>query len=213
MKVSPNQLRRIGRHAVKKLTDNLVSCSEPTKKLAVEWSAEEFSSIYIQHKPAIYHLSLRYLGNLQMAEDATQEVFLKALRKWKQFRGESSFRTWLHQIAIHHCLNLNSTWQERHVCFNTDNSVLERAATEIASPINALEAKELGRQIQQTLRRLSQEYQLLLWLVAETELSYSEIAAIVGQSPSAVRGKMHRARKRFALLFNEIGCERGGKPG
>ena len=44
---------------------------------------------------------------------------------------------------------------------------------------------------------------LLLLLVADKELSYDEISALVGQSPDAVRGKLHRARKAFAVLFNK----------
>jgi RNA polymerase sigma-70 factor (ECF subfamily) len=188
---------------MKTLTNNLVYSPREKRKLAIEWSAEEFSAIYIKHKPVIYHLSRRYLGDAQMAEDATQDVFLKAFRRWKQFRRESSLQTWLCQIAINHCLNLNSSWQERHVDFNTDDTVLERETIGTDSPPRVLEAKELGQRIQQTLDRLSEEYQLLLWLVAESRLSYEEIASVVGQSPAAVRGKMHRARKRFVRLFNQ----------
>jgi RNA polymerase sigma-70 factor (ECF subfamily) len=187
---------------MKTLTNNLVFRPPQARKLAIEWTAEEFSAIYIKHKPVIYHLSARYLGDPQMAEDATQEVFLKAFRRWKQFRGDSSLKTWLCQIAINHCLNLNSSWQERHICADDDGSVFERESCPRGTPTDILEAKELGQRIQQTLDLLSEEYQLLLWLVGEARLSYEEIAAVVGQSPTAVRGKMHRARKRFARLFN-----------
>jgi DNA-directed RNA polymerase specialized sigma24 family protein len=50
---------------------------------------------------------------------------------------------------------------------------------------------------------LSDEYRLLLLLVADEELSYEEIAALVGQSSDAVRGKLHRARKAFAARFEK----------
>ena len=53
------------------------------------------------------------------------------------------------------------------------------------------------------LDALSDEYRLLLLLVADEELSYDEIAALIGQSTDAVRGKLHRARKAFAAYFEK----------
>jgi RNA polymerase sigma-70 factor (ECF subfamily) len=66
-----------------------------------------------------------------------------------------------------------------------------------------LETKELGQRIQKTLDALPDEYRLLLLLVADEEMSYEEIATLVGQSPDAVRGKLHRARKTFAAHFEK----------
>ena len=69
--------------------------------------------------------------------------------------------------------------------------------------MRVLETKELGQRIQNALNALSDEYRLLLLLVADQELSYDEIAAVVGQSADAVRGKLHRARKSFAAHFEK----------
>jgi len=77
------------------------------------------------------------------------------------------------------------------------------SAAKTDSPLRVLETKELGQRIQQTLDRLSEEYRLLLLLVADEELSYEQIGVLVGQSTDAVRGKLHRARKTFAALFEQ----------
>ena len=61
--------------------------------------------------------------------------------------------------------------------------------------------RELGERIQTSLDGLSEEYRLLLLLVADQEMSYDEVAELTGQSTDAVRGKLHRARKAFAGLF------------
>ena len=71
------------------------------------------------------------------------------------------------------------------------------------SPLRVLEIKELGARIQKTLDGLPEEYSLLLLLVADKELSYDEVAALTGQSADAVRGKLHRARKAFSVLFQK----------
>jgi RNA polymerase sigma-70 factor (ECF subfamily) len=163
----------------------------------------DFAGLYQDHSRAIYYLALRFLGEEQKAEDATHDVFLKAFRRLDQFRGEASVRTWLYRIAINHCQNLCSSWHNRHVLAGSDDAVWETAPAETDSPLRVLETKELGQRIQKTLDALSDEYRLLLLLVADEELSYEEIAAVVGQSADAVRGKLHRARKAFAAHFQK----------
>jgi RNA polymerase sigma-70 factor (ECF subfamily) len=167
------------------------------------WSVPEFASLYDEHSRSVFYLTLRFLGDPQKAEDATHDVFLKAFRRLDQFRGEASIRTWLYRIAINHCQNLCQSWHNRNVQANSDNAIWEKSVAKTDSPLRALETKELGQRIQNTLDALSDEYRLLLLLVADEELSYEEIAALVGQSSDAVRGKLHRARKAFAAHFEK----------
>ena len=167
------------------------------------WETVEFASLYAEHSRSIFYLALRFLGDAQKAEDATHDVFLKAFRRLDQFRGEASSRTWLYRIAINHCQNLCQSWHNRNIHAGSDDTVFEDAVARTDSPLRVLETKELGQRIQKTLDVLSDEYRLLLLLVADEELSYEEIAALVGQSSDAVRGKLHRARKAFAARFEK----------
>lgn len=162
-----------------------------------------FAELYSEHSRALYYLALRMLGDPQKAEDATHDVFLKAFRKMDQFRGESSWRTWLYRIAINHCRNLQQSWHDRHVFTNADDAVWDTATAKTDSPLRVLELKELGGRIQKTLDALPGEYRLLLLLVADEQLSYEQVGALTEQSPDAVRGKLHRARKAFASLFEK----------
>src|SRR5204863_6662419 len=123
--------------------------------------------------------------------------------KMHQFRGDSTFRTWLYRITIHHCRNLQQAWHDRHIISNADDAVWETATARTDSPLRVLETKELGQRIQKALDALPDEYRLLLLLVADQELSYEEVGALTEQSPDAVRGKLHRARKAFAALFQK----------
>ena len=167
------------------------------------WAAPEFAAIYEEHSRAIYYLALRFLSDPQKAEDATHDVFLKAFRKMDQFRGEASWRTWLYRITINHCRNLQQAWHERYMLTTPDEAVWEHAPAATDSPLRVLETKELGQRIQKTLDGLSEEYRLLLLLVADEELSYEQVASLTNQTADAVRGKLHRARKAFALLFQK----------
>jgi RNA polymerase sigma factor (sigma-70 family) len=179
---------------------------EETKRVAAPqsgWGSPGFADLYSQHSRAIYYLALRLLSDPQKAEDATHDVFLKAFRKMDQFRGDSSLRTWLYRIAINHCRNLQQTWNERHMVTNADEFVFENAASRIDSPLRVLETKELGQRIQKALDGLPPEYRLLLLLVADEQMSYEQVGALTDQTADAVRGKLHRARKAFAGLFQQ----------
>lgn len=161
----------------------------------------EFAALYNEHSRPIFYLCLRLLSDPDKAEDATHDVFLKAYRKLHQFRGESSWRTWLYRIAINHCRNLQVTWHERHMMSNVDEAVWETTPSQTDSPLRVLETKELGERIQKALDGLPAEYRLLLLLVADEEMSYEQVGTLTEQTADAVRGKLHRARKAFAVLF------------
>jgi RNA polymerase sigma-70 factor (ECF subfamily) len=112
-------------------------------------------------------------------------------------------RTWIYRITINHCQNLLQSWHRRNMISNADEAIWNGAAAPTDSPLRVLETKELGERIQKTLDALPEEYRLLLLLVADQEMSYEEIGALTEQTADAVRGKLHRARKAFAALFQK----------
>ena len=175
--------------------------SEPTTLPVAPRPAQPFAGLYEEHSQAIYYLALRLLGDPTQAEDATHDVFLKAFRKLDQFKGNSGFRTWLYRITLNHCQNLRQSWHQRHIYSNADEAVWENTAANTESPLRVLETKELGVRIQRCLDALPPEYRLLLLLVADEKLSYEEVGNLTEQTADAVRGKLHRARKAFAVEF------------
>ncbi len=160
-----------------------------------------FRAIYDAHASAIYYLALRLTGQPALAEDVTHDVFLKAFRARDTFRGDASVRTWLYQITLNHCRNLRSAWYQRSMVNNADELIDAGSTPPSDGPIRVLETKELGERIRATLDQLPPDQRLVLLLAADEQLSYDEIAALTEQSPDAVRGKLHRARKAFAQRF------------
>src|SRR5271167_70643 len=127
-------------------------CAEARSTAAAESPLlpAELSALYTAHSRAIYYLALRFLGDAQKAEDATHDVFLKALRHLNQFRREASARTWLYRIAINHCKNMRAAWHDRHVLPSSDNECIERLPAGESS-LRILETKGLGGRIQKAL--------------------------------------------------------------
>lgn len=186
---------------VESFVEDALSEQTQTGQTLLPSAPRDFAELYSTHSRAVYYLALRYLGDPEKAEDATHDVFLKAYRKWDEFRGDSSHRTWLYRITVNHCLNLRQSWASRNLVSNADEAVWETAPARTDSPLRVLETKELGQRIQGALEELPKEYRLLLLLVADQELSYDEVAALTDQTADAVRGKLHRARKAFGAAF------------
>ena len=86
---------------------------------------------------------------------------------------------------------------------NADEAIWETTPAQADSPLRVLETKELGERIQKALDGLPAEYRLLLLLVADEQMSYEQVGALTEQTADAVRGKLHRARKAFAILFQQ----------
>lgn len=186
-----------------------VTMSEPLEMGAVpadESALAEFpelAGIYEEHSRAIYYLALRFLSDPAQAEDATHDVFVKAFKSFKNFKGKSTVRTWLYRIAINHCQNILRSWHHRNMQTNVDDVLWNTTASSGDSPFRVLDTQELGEQIQRSLDTLTEEYRLILLLIADERLSYQEVADLTDQSVDAVRGKLHRARKSFAVAFHQ----------
>lgn len=161
----------------------------------------ELAAIYDENARAIYYLALRFLGDPTQAEDATHDVFLKAYRGLRNFKGKAALRTWLYRIAINHCQNLLRSWHHRNVQTCVDDTLWNVTPGSEECPFRVLATQELGQRIQKSLDALPEEYRLILLLVADEKLSYEAVADLTNQSVDAVRGKLHRARKAFAGAF------------
>ncbi|MBA4149282.1 MAG: sigma-70 family RNA polymerase sigma factor [Verrucomicrobia bacterium] len=183
--------------AVADIVEPQASKTEP-----VNWQSPEFGAIYEEHSKPIFYLTLRMLGEPSAAEDATHDIFIKAFRGMKDFRGQANIRTWLYRIAINHCRNLQQSWHGRHIFSNADEAIWETTSHN-DHPLRVLETKELGQRIQTALDALPDEYRLLLLLVADEKMSYEEMGELTGQTGDAVRGKLHRARKAFQNHFQK----------
>lgn len=161
----------------------------------------EFEAAYSAHSQAVYYLALRLLNDPAQAQDAAQEVFVKAFRHWERFRGDSEVRTWLYRITVNHCSNLRRAWSARHIHTTEDGELFDRQPGQTGDPLTVLVTRELGDRIARSLESLSEEYRLLLLLVADEELSYEQVGELTQQTTDAVRGKLHRARRAFAAAF------------
>ncbi|CAM4444295.1 sigma-70 family RNA polymerase sigma factor [Paenibacillus endophyticus] len=164
---------------------------DPTQ--ALEQLMNEFGTIVIR-------TAFFYTGDAHLAEDISQEVFLRAYRKWHTFRGDSTVKTWLTTITVNICRDKMSVrmFTEQP----TEPGKLELGRT-ISVEDEALERLKKSEVLQHVLR-LPLPYQEVLYLYYYADLSTREISEAISTPEGTVRNKLHRARE---MLAREIGKE------
>jgi RNA polymerase sigma-70 factor (ECF subfamily) len=164
-----------------------------------------FEQLFRRYQTPIFNLVTRMVRG-EDAYDLTQDVFLKALRSLKSFRGDAKFSTWLFTIARHTCLN-----HIRHKAVITEDSIEAQqedhpgGGTELIdrdmNVSRLCETRELQRIVDDVLATLPPEARLLLILRDFEQLSYDEISHVTELSIVNVKSKIHRARLAFKKRF------------
>ena len=168
-------------------------------KDVLEGDQQRYALIVRKYQSRIFSLCVSMLSDASLAEDAAQEIFVKAYRSLSRFQGHSSFYTWLYRIASNHCLDLlrkksrNKT-QSWEALVEEKGEQIHELLTASGKEEASAESSEL---IQRVLSCLSPEYRLILVMREIEGLSYQEIAASLHCSLDAVKARLRRAREDF----------------
>ena len=167
---------------------------------AQQGDRDALTEVVSRHRAWIFNIALRMMGERGAAEDATQEIFIKVVRRIESFEGRSSFRTWLYRVAFNHLLNAKRGHFEQSVN-NFDDFAVALEATpnlamdDIPEPERRLLVEE-GRTACMTgmLLCLSREQRLAYLLGSLFELTDTQAAAILDIPRATFRKRLQRAR-------------------
>jgi RNA polymerase sigma-70 factor (ECF subfamily) len=132
-----------------------------------------FSEIVKRHQRALLRMSLRFVKDLDMAEDIVQESFIKAYEKLNAFEGRSSFKSWLFQITVNTAKN--KLRERKRITTDIDSVQLAVGAVAESSLVHSA----LSQEIQEEIDRLPTKQRTALILRVYEDLSFKEIADIM----------------------------------
>jgi len=185
-----------------------VTVTNPTDAELVEsclaGRREAFDLIVERHRRHVYQLCYRFVGNHEDASDLAQDVFVRAFRALKNFKGRASIGTWLYRIAVNVSLNRVTAKTPRPE--SLDVLLLasdERVASEAESPAEALLRGERARRVRKAIARLPKKQRTTLVLRVYHELPHEEIAGILGSSVGAVKANFFHALNNLRKLLRE----------
>jgi RNA polymerase sigma-70 factor (ECF subfamily) len=161
-----------------------------------------YEELISRFQQPVYTLALRLLNDESEACDVVQEVFLKVFRNIGNFRGQSTLKTWIYRITVNEAHNARR-WFFRHrrreVQLDTDleesRNWEEEIADEGRSPFDAVVDHEQHILIQAALQKINPVFREAVVLRDITDLSYEEIAEVLGVSLGTVKSRILRGRE------------------
>lgn len=166
---------------------------------------EAFNPLVLKYQGKIYNLIYLRVQDRETARDLCQDVFLKAFQGLPRFRRDSTFYSWLYQIAVNCSIDFLRKRNRRRVLMfealpiDTD-SELPMTQTR-PCPAEALESEELGRIIRQAIRCLSPGQRRVFRLRYQRELPIKEIALRLNRSEGTVKTHLYHAHRRLRSML------------
>lgn len=174
-----------------------------------------FNLLVERHKREAYFIALRLTGSHEDARDLAQDAFIRCYRSLEQFRGESSFRTWLYRIVVNLSLNyLKSPRVSRRAEWPESGPEELPGGDRDEDPMAALERRQRVGQLRQAIARLPVRQKQTLMLKVYGELKYDEIAEVMRCPVGTAKANFFHAVKRLRALLgdDEPGPAGGGTP-
>ena len=172
-----------------------------------------FRDLVNEHKRNVYYLAFDLTRNREDAEDVSQDVFLKAFRSLKNFRGDAKFSSWLYRITVNTCLSLKSR-KSYTVMKRSENldemidSESEMSNSGYIDPVSHTEAGLIQKNIDNAIKKLSKRERTVFVMRNYSGLSFGEIVKILKLRPGTVRSTNFKAlekiRKELAFYKDEI---------
>lgn len=173
-----------------------------------EGDGSAFEELFIKYQSKVFNTAYRMLGNYEDARDMAQEVFIRAHKSLRRFRGDSRFYTWLYRITVNSCINQLKS-QKPTVSLGNCDEPWGRTKPPLSwspnrGPLERLQEKELQRYVQNGINSLPGRYRSVIVLRDIQGLRYHEIAEVLGCSLEAVRSSLYRARQELRRELKDI---------
>jgi RNA polymerase sigma-70 factor, ECF subfamily len=160
-----------------------------------------FHMLFEAYKDKVYSIALHYSGDESAAKDVSQQVFLKLFTTISQFRHDSEFTTWLYRVVANVCLD-EQRKRRRFVPFGHDIEV-KYMVREGAQEANSIR-RQVSASVQSAIANLSPKLRMPILLKYVENLSYEEIAEVLGCSKGTVASRLNRGHKALARTLGHL---------
>ena len=162
--------------------------------------AEAFRELFETYKDKVYSIALRYSGNSTVAMDIAQDTFLKLFSSIRDFRGDSSFETWVYRMVVNSCFDHKRKFGRLIPMENEVLTSLRSSGDSLAEMLRS----ELTGLIRSAVDRLAPDLRIAIILRYTEGLSYSEISEVLGCSAGTVASRLNRAHKALERRLSHL---------
>jgi RNA polymerase sigma-70 factor (ECF subfamily) len=179
-------------------------------QLGKQADKDAIAELFRRHYPYSVRLASGILRHTEDAQDAVQVAYFTAFRSLTDFRGDSSFKTWISRIVVNCCLlQLRRARHRAHWVQLEDRSSVRALASHAPSPENFTWTREISTAFSTAVARLPKHLRETYTLFAVTGLSLQEVAAEMGLTISATKTRLFRARAGLRSSLAPVWNRRG----
>ena len=163
-----------------------------------------YNVLVLKYQDRLVYSVYKFSKDFELAQDITQEAFIKAYKNIEKFRGDSKFYTWIYRIAINTAKNVLSTKARASEVYDNDTAdqLLSESASTTENPENILQADQLRSEINKALQSLPEDIRVTLSLREFDGLSYEGIADVLNCPIGTVRSRIHKGREILDKTFS-----------
>jgi len=175
-----------------------------------EGDASAFDQLVVKYTPRLYGLVYNMTSNHEDTNDLLQDIFSKAYKAIRGFRGKSSFYTWIHSIAVNMTLNFLKKRGRRFqlslddvdASIQNDKEFLE--ATASTTPVREADLSELQKRLNEAMMKLSDEHRAVVTMFHIQGMPHAEISKILRVSEGTVRSRLFYANRQLQNYLDEF---------
>jgi RNA polymerase sigma-70 factor (ECF subfamily) len=170
-----------------------------------------FDELVLKFTPRLHGLVYNMTANREDTDDLLQDIFAKAYRSLRRFRGHSSFYTWIYAIAVNMTLNFLKKRSRRQTASleqldseGVDQDALISQLRSRSDPVRETDIRELQRRLNEAMMRLSEDHRAVVTMFDIQGLPHSEISEILGISQGTVRSRLFYAHQQLQNFLEEF---------
>jgi RNA polymerase sigma-70 factor (ECF subfamily) len=169
-----------------------------------------FEILLARHRQSIFEFILRSVGphNTAQAEDLTQETFLRVVKQASTYEQRAKFTTWLYTLARNLCIDASRRAKHRRAqsldsADEEGNSLLDRTAAPNPAVDRQVISRQLQTRLEQAIGTLPDDQREVFLMRESADLSFKEIADIIGVSENTVKSRMRYALEKLRAALDE----------
>lgn len=150
----------------------------------------------------ILRLVFSYVNDKEMAEDLTQEIFVKCYKSLHTYKGNAKIKTWLWRIAINHCKDYLKSWYSKNVIVSENESTNNKTRKEMVEQL--VIQKEEDNQLVLAIMTLPIKYREVIYFFYYENLSLKELSVLTGKKENTVKTRLRRAKEILKERLEEL---------
>jgi len=170
---------------------------------AQDGNTRAFDDLVVKYSPKLYGMVYHMTANKEDTHDLLQDIFAKAYRSLKRFRGKSTFYTWIYSISTNMTLNFLKKRKRRSALSldNVDSGIQNNDALvdlgHASNPRHQSNINELQKKLNEALQALSEDHRAVVTMFDIQGVPHAEISRILGVTEGTVRSRLFYAHKQL----------------